>query len=418
MRVSRAGLSTLRRPWMVLLAGCLSLQGCSQGDTPLVNPGTNRGGLTALPETLRVGLPSADRSFRAEVSTGSLANLRLARQEGRVETIVLILFGTLPETTGVTGAHVGLRLRGGTGAALKIEASWIDSTAASWTESGVRWSNRPAPGSFHPLFVAAGPVDPSDSTTTVFLRDVVEIPSDVIALWKLRPASNRGIALRLSDDSEGSVSVLSREAVLDSSGVANPFLEILQGQAVIAIESATADAYVYNDRRLVAQGTADTLLVTDDLPCRALLRFGRPLNLPSGSTINRAVLRLHLKRAAVDTLSVAANGITIGPSWDESAEPDTSIRTGALYDLRVLPTDVRTPSNTVSFDIAGLARRWFQDGDGGGVQIRSQGELIGQGEVVFYSREAADSTNRPLLDLVYTPPPDPRWGPVEQGRTR
>ena len=31
-------------------------------------------------------------------------------------------------------------------------------------------------------------------------------------------------------------------------------------------------------------------------------------------------------------------------------------------------------------------------------------------EAAFYSSEAADTTLRPVLEIVFTPPPEPRWG--------
>lgn len=390
---------------------------CSQGDNSVLNPGTNRTGLTALPDTIRIGEPSADRSARATVAAGGLADLLLARFPDSLETVVYLRFTDLPDTAGLTGARLGLRVRGGAGTALQIEAYPVDPSAPAWTEGGIRWNNRPALAS-EPLDVVTGPIDaPGD--TTILYRDAVRIPADLIRSWKRDPDTNRGIALLLRNGSAGSLSIRSREAILDSVNIANPPLEFLEGSAVVSIKSPTADAFVYHDLRPVADG-ADTLLrITEEVPNRILLRFPLAEAVPRGSIINRAVLRLRLLEGMTpDSMRLGAYGFihsNPGSVWSEAAEPDSAFL-GVFFSSVLLPAELE--ESTASFEIARLAQQWFNGTDTLGVQIRGLSELIGEGEAAFYSSESAAPAYRPSLEIVFTPPPGPRWGSSEEGGVR
>jgi hypothetical protein len=123
-----------------------------------------------------------------------------------------------------------------------------------------------------------------------------------------------------------------------------------------------------------------------------------------------------LAGAPVDTLELGAYSLTTANDlpWDESVEPD-SVSLLAIYDRALLPDDLEETEGAVSFELARLAQRWFAGVDTLGVLIRGFGELAEPDQAVFYSREAAEPALRPVLEVVFTRPPDPRWGSGQGG---
>jgi hypothetical protein len=267
---------------------------------------------------------------------------------------------------------------------------------------------------------------PADDT--VFVSRVVQIDGAMLRRWKRLPAENEGIALRLSFGSpDGALEFLSRQGQPDSARAANPALEFMQGDSVLAVSSPAADAFIYNDRRLPESGTRPSgtrpvLTIADWLPQQAMLRFSvldslrarlESLQAGSGShynrvTIERAVLRLHAVAKPDSTERLAVHGIRTTSGWDEATDPETFDLIGTTD--AVLVTDRLVDSTlTLRLEAGAIVRSWVRGSREDGIVVRSTQELTAHTRFSVCSREAADSL-RPWLEVVYTRPPDPRWG--------
>ena len=400
----------------------LVLAGCSPGENEILNPGTNRSGLSAPPETLVVGAPTADREMHAIINQGRTAVLRVARTDS-VEAIAFLRFSVLPDTSGVTRAWLGLRWRGGEGTNLHLSAHRVVG-GVDWTETG---TTAPTPSFAESLAVeplSSAAVTPrADSTLE---RRLLEIPMAVIKDWFEHPSDNLGIALRMTvsePSASGTLDFLAREAVFpDSTGLSNPQLEFFQGDASAAIVAPTVDTWIYLDRRVPSTGTETTLRLSEWIPTRAVLQF--PIldsliaQLAGASprdedtrrlTVNRATLRLRLADFS-DTSGFNLAVHRADPLADEAIEPDS------LDLLSTLTTDIDAVLDPVRgevrLEVGGLVRQMAAGATSASLVLRLTGEGSGSERLVIHSREAADSL-RPMLDVVFTLPPDPRWGSEE-----
>jgi hypothetical protein len=106
-------------------------------------------------------------------------------------------------------------------------------------------------------------------------------------------------------------------------------------------------------------------------------------------------------------LTVAVYGVE--STWSEAIEPD-SVTLGGSYDRLQYPADYDSAASAFSFDFGPLAQRWLDQGDTLGVMIRLTGEGANTRRLAFYSREASEASDRPVLDLVFTRPPEVRLG--------
>ena len=414
-------------PFLGLLT--LVILACSPGENSVLNPGTNRTGLTAAPETLRVPA-SADREHRARITTGLSAVLRVARTDS-VEAIAFLRFTDIPtDTSGLSGARLGLLLCGGAGLGLRVAAyevtpdpnwSWAETADSANSVYTLALSDTGRIGR-EPLDVSAEAITPP-ADDTVFVRQVVWIDGAVLRRWQRLPAENEGIALRLSFHSPaGALEFLSRQGVPDSARAANPVLEFMQGDSVLAVSSPAADAFLYIDRRPPVSGTTPVLTIADWLPQQAIFRFSvldslrarlEALQVGYGSeydrvTIQRAMLHLHALAEPDSTERLAVHGIRITSGWDEATDPETFDLIGVTDALLVTDVLVR-PSLSLRLEAGATVRSWVRGSREDGIVVRSSQELIARTSFSVYSREAADSL-RPWLEVVYTRPPDPRWG--------
>lgn len=393
---------------------------CSPGENSLLNPGSNRDGLTSLPETLQVGTSAADRSYRSNPPAGTQSLLRVARTDS-VEAIVFLRFTGVPDTANLTGARVGLRWAGGSGSGLRL-ASYRVTSGGVWTETGLTAADttRLAP---EPFDVFPDPLTPQNDTSLI--RRAVQIPVEILREWRRDANLNLGIALRLTAGSPtGEARFLAREAVLDADSlVANPQIEYLAGDEVTQTASAAADAYVYVDRRPSLPGEETTAFLAEWLPTRMLLRFPVLDSLTAlvgpiapRLTINRAILRLHLAALAGpdDTLRVAAHRVLT--DWDEATEPD-SVLLQPTESFADLPAALDTLRDVVQLEVGPLVRAWVEGQENRGLVVRSVSETVHEHRLAFHTREAPDSL-RPELEVVFTRPPDPRWGQVARGGAR
>lgn len=406
---------------LLILAAFLA--GCSEGDNPLFNPGSQRDGLLALPETLVVAAPSMDRVIRSELAAGLAPVLRVARGD-TVEAVAYLQFGGFPDTSTVTGATLGVRLNGVQGQRVRVSAHEVVSDT-SWAETGMLWERRPALAG-QPFFTFPNTFPEREDSFLV--ERVVEIPGAMIRRWVRDPDSNKGIALVLSEgSSDGVLEILSREAVLtDQEGVriANPPLNVMSGDSTLATLSPTRDTYVYIDRRDPLPADDPLLRISEWLPTRALVKFEFPDSLislsdsirqatgedPKGITVNRALLRLYFDSPGIPAgLNVGVYHIEGG--WDEYGDDGSLEPTvGTLYDRALVEARLDSTGWSLGLDIGRLVQRWFDGEPNHGLVVRTIGEASGKRSLAIHSREAADPALRPQLRLLYTLPPDARWG--------
>ncbi len=398
--------------WSVLLAGLcslLALAGCSEGESDLLNPKSPRGDIAPPPETLLVATSDLDRSFRPRTPTGTSPVLFLSR-EGEIHSEIYLRFdlGDLADTSDVVNAEIGLRFRRTQVGPVLLEAFAVSADAEEWTEEAL---DQPLPTG-EVLPTTSAPIAPA-AGDTLYVKDAVRLPGSLIRRWKLDSASNRGVVIRLADASVArSIEVMSKEASLaDTSGnlLVNPRLEIFRGEdRTSVLESAEDDAYVLTDGRTPSPGDATTFTTSSRPAERGLVRFALPALLRRGDTINRATLRLRVEPSSVsagESLLVGAYLATT--AWDEAAQPDSVSRGSAGFDFE----RVRASSDTIALDCALAVQRWLDAGENFGLQIRSATENDDTTSVRFFTREA-EAALRPTLQIVYTPPPDPRWGGV------
>jgi hypothetical protein len=403
-------------------AVCLALQfsGCGRGQSTVVNPESNRTGLWSLPDTAVVADPAhmKNRIWQAQISTLSSTHLFLA-QTDTVQTVVYLRFGTLPDTTGMEGARIGLRFTGadnsgtsqGTGQIL--QAAVVDSSADDWSVDSDRlvWDNKPA--LLDPLDTGTVLYAATPDTSWALIDNIVRIPTWWIEYWKKHPEKNRGLAVWLADvGGRGAFRVLSREAILsDSTTVINPVLTVFQGSTVLGQVAPSQDAYVYHDSRPIP-ADQHLLWISDWPPTRALFGFDLPLGaglINEHTTINRAVLRLHYAPATLPSnLSIVISAYRVGDPWDSgTTAPIDSV--GARYTQLTVPAAADTVEHTVSFDLAPLFQLWIDGKDPNyGVVLRSNGDGVGLSRIQVYGRDA-EAALRPRLELVYSQPPGARW---------
>lgn len=408
-------------PRIGLLLLAVLATGCSEGESPLFNPGSQRDGLLAMPETLFVAEPVMDRPIRAELSSGFAPVLRIARSD-TLEAIAYLQFGDFPDTSTVTSARLGLRMHGGQGDAIRVSAHEVISDT-SWSETALLWEKRPAFAD-EPFFTYPQPVPVREDSFLV--ERVVEIPGATIRRWVRDPDSNRGIALLLSEgSSDGVLEVLSRKAVLtDQTGVriANPPLEVMSGDSILKIVSPVKDAFVYLDRRDPLPPDGELVRISEWLPTRALLKFDFPDSLltlpdsvrletgedPRGITVNRALLRLYLDSPEVPE-GISAGVYHVDGEWDESGDDGSlEITVGAFYDRAVVAAELDSIGWSLSLDIGDLVQRWFDGGANHGLLVRAIGEVSSRRSIAIHSG-SSEEAKRPQLRLLYTMPPDPRW---------
>ncbi len=357
---------------------------------------------------------TADREHRPILATGGLSQLRLARTDA-VESIAFLRFAvSLADTAGVSGANLQVRLVGGEGARLAVEAYEVvaDAALGRWGEVA-DLTNADTTKIFHLLtladtrrlaslpFQTSLDIDPPAVGDTLPVGSLVQIPDSLLRRWARQPSHNDGIALLLSASSSGELQFLSRHAGPDSSVTLS---YTRNDSAQVALP--TADAYVYRYPYPSALGTEPTLTIADWPPRRAIFRFpvlellaDRYGSLSDRVVIVRTTLHLSAVTQPDSGLSLAA----LSFSWDsyrnEADDPE-------VVDLVSTANAVGLGDSLISPGLGVPLETFGVDGH----VVRSLGELLARTSLSFYSHDAADSTRWPRLRVVYLPPLDPRWG--------
>jgi hypothetical protein len=197
---------------------------CAPGETSILNPDTNRTGLAAPPETLRVPV-TADRDHRPLIPTGSSMVLRVAHTDS-VEAIAFLRFTDIPaDTSALSGARLGLLLSGGAGFALRVAAyevtpdsNWTWGEAEDLVNKVSLLTLADTTRIGRELNVSLDAITPPTGDT-IFVQRVVQIDGALLRRWARLPRENEGIALRITStpgSQPGELDFLSRQGVPDS----------------------------------------------------------------------------------------------------------------------------------------------------------------------------------------------------------
>ncbi len=103
-------------PLSFVVFACLliSICGCGEDDNPLGFDRGPAGADFARPETLRISAPAADVETRPLRETSSAVSILVGNDSSAVAR-GLILFGAIPDTTGMRVAYIRLHVRRGQG---------------------------------------------------------------------------------------------------------------------------------------------------------------------------------------------------------------------------------------------------------------------------------------------------------------
>ncbi len=376
-----------------------------------MNPHTTRASLYDRADTLGPVTIDADRTVLSETGGGKTAILRVAANDS-VNAIAYMRFDTFPDTTGLTGATLLLRVQRPQGHNLRIAVYPVVSGGV-WVEGDFLWENRPqlAAVGFDTTSVNTVGVADTDTVQVTLGAQIDDRFRNLIKLWASQPDSNRGFGLQvLADEPGGSLQILSREAVITNSPV-NPALTYKGGISDGVVRAPTQDTFVYNILPGAAAPPDSILLASDWVSRRAYFHFTIPDSLlpvsgqARGLTVNRAKLLLHVQAASYPT----GGSMTIG-AYQRIPLATGQDSLGTLFDSDVLPAAFDSTSNTVFLDIGALVQKWI-DGtaENDGVLLHIVDEGAGNSFIRYYS-SAASPAHRPVLTMVYARPAVPRWG--------
>ncbi len=389
--------------------------GCSEGESDLFNPGSTRG-LDAPLDTLDTVTIGEDRSYRSQGESGQRSSLLLLRQP-EYSSVAYMLFDVdnVDEDRVITSVSLSVRLSGGTGDEVAVDAHEVDPSIPEWTENEIPLEGPPLladPVARQTDTVGFNPDNP-DSALVQLKTDILSFPVSLIERWLEEPETNRGIGLQLQSDNMGSIVLLSSEAVaVDDDAVVTitPELTIdYEGEGVLNLEPVQ-DGYLIFDNRAPEPGDAPTLLLDQEIASRALIRPDLSgLDLERGDTIHRAELFLRIVPGTYEygpdepfSVGVYANR---GP-WTEAVEPDTVSRAAFATDV----IEVEEDTEVLRLDFGTTLQDWIDgEEDNDGLTLRILGEGLQRAKLQVYSSEADSAAFRPRIEVVASRPLDPRW---------
>ena len=168
---------------------------------------------------------------------------------------------------------------------------------------------------------------------------------------------------------------------------------------------AVADTYVKEDKGGDDNfGTDNELKVKSDSSKvkRSLVAFDVS-SIPSGSTVSSATLTLCLSAdPPSDSQGRTEELRLVTSSWVETAvvwndQPSVS---AAVTDTITVPTTAQCLTFSVTADV----QSWVDGTTNNGWRLGDESEGSGSGDVKYRSRENATASERPNLDVIYTPP--------------
>jgi hypothetical protein len=162
------------------------------------------------------------------------------------------------------------------------------------------------------------------------------------------------------------------------------------GQPVTIEITDLVDTYVEECRPNQSHGSAIELLVDTD-PCvyQAYVAPAEPLALSAGAQVKSAILRFYCDNAGAD-VSVYA----VGEAWNE-----TTLDWNSRPDLGELQGAFTPAVGVMELDLTNLVQSWVDAGTAFGIAFTQTADDGSD----YASTEAADTSQRPVLTITYTP---------------
>jgi hypothetical protein len=172
------------------------------------------------------------------------------------------------------------------------------------------------------------------------------------------------------------------------------------------------DAGIDSDSPTNNSGTGDSFSVITTgggAPRRSLLQFDIS-SIPSGSTVDSAILTLKSYQNRLSADSCAINRVTqawteAGVTWNKYDGSTNWATAGGDFDA-VADATFTPPAltdTTVDITITSLVQEWVNGTANNGMIIKAGTEATTQG-TLFYTSDAATAGNRPKLVVTYTLP--------------
>ncbi len=164
--------------------------------------------------------------------------------------------------------------------------------------------------------------------------------------------------------------------------------------------TSTADTYVnqMEEYRNMNSGSATVMVVAGPMSASVgLLKFDLS-QIPSGSVINRASMRIYLRAAACNDMKFWLYRVT--SSWSENVVTYLT-RPGITYQDASSVT-INSPSGYKTWDVTNMVKGWYgRSYSNHGVELAY--DVMEECHCEFFTREG---TYKPQLIVEYTPPPD------------
>jgi hypothetical protein len=379
--------------FLALLSFPILFADCAEEPNPVGFDRSGRQITSAAIETLLVAV--RDSSIRATPTTGTSRSI-LVGSDDRAISNGLVRFDVLPDTVGLIRAYIRVHLRTGRGDPLELGMRKVLGAKSSWLASEVKWETAPEVDPDPISTVRGVPTSTieADSTDSV----AFQIPLDLLRYWKAVPDSNAGVQIA-ADRGAGTARIVSHNDPIfgRTYRIATPSLRLIyrESDRNETVVLATADAYVYQDRRPEPSPADSTAWVTSGPPSRLFLDFDLAGLLPHASIV-RATLLLPVRKFDLDEGSPMLLGAYM--------VLDTT------YTLAPIAAGLsRDPADPFRIEIGNLVQRWADGARNDGVMVRAVDEVSTIEGIEFYTSKASADTLRPGLRILYVPPPEPRW---------
>lgn len=375
----------------------LLIIGCNDSPTDLGVDFVSQDGVEVFKLNSSVdSIPQQSHDFKKVISLGSADHLLLGKAENVNAKTMLRFVLLIPdsikteiqnETLQVLDSYVELRKDYSFGDSIaafdyrvfKINSNWISSTFTADSFSTLLYDN---------VDLSSNRTSPNDTLYSFHLDNTLTY-SWLQNYVDSTIGSNYGILL---DPTENSQKVLGFTS-FNVSGIDDPRLRIIIQKPGAYID--TLIGYISSDISVVlgeVQNTvSENLYIQSSLTSEVKLFFDLSI-LPENCVINSAKLTLTVDTVETKTGSNFSNSLRVFLLSDSAKN---EINTSFLYGLNRSGT-------TFSGDITNIIRAWKNNIDNQGMLIRATSELRGVDIFSVIGSNAADTTKRPQLEIVYS----------------